>query len=257
MAFQNFRQLALAALVVVSSSLVASADVVFETIIAFETPAGTARPITGVAGASNGYGGGYGTQISGTALVPVDAYAGSYPAGFIAGYPTGSIYETIDLKSTDLAAVSGTSFDQHFRGTFTLSSGANGTGTVYVTGEILSEINARTTNTTFSLNTTTNPPGTGTSNPPGDVFTGGQLTGSLIRPYYTNAFGVDLNLRLIQGLSIATSGSNKTIQFTGAAFDAGSVSGYVPEPSTFSLLGLGAAGLAFGAYRRRNAAAAV
>jgi len=256
MAFKNFRQLALAALVVVASSLVASADaVVSETIISFENA--TTRTVTATVGATSSASGGYGTEIKGTSSVVVDPYSGSYPAGFITGYPTGTVYETIDIKSTDFATGSPT-FSQDYSGTFTISSATNGGGTVYATGSILGNITARAGNTTFSLNTTTNPAGTGPStNPQGAVFTGGQLTGSLIRPYYTNAFGVDLNLRLVQSLALASSGGNSTVSFGGAAFDSGSVSGYVPEPSTFSLLGLGAAGLAFGAYRRRKAAAAV
>jgi PEP-CTERM motif len=96
------------------------------------------------------------------------------------------------------------------------------------------------------------------------VFNGNDgATGSLVTGGgYTAPFGLDINLFAVAGLNKTTINGISTTTFARAKVAAGDVLGTVgsspvPEPSTLSLLGLGAAGLVFGVYRRRMAAAAV
>jgi len=258
MAFKNFRQLALAALVVVAGSVSAFADPIFENIITWNASA-SSTSVTGTAGAGLSSTGGYGTEVTGSTAVSFGAYSGFYQGyGNFASFPT-SGYVTFDLKSTDASTISSGTITQDFTGSFSVSSGANGTGTVYISGaSILGQISSAAGRSTLDLNPTTNPaptfdPNTGVP----AIFTGGQLGGTLSHPYYTNGFNIDLVLASVVGFKNNTTGPSHTTSFTSAGLSGGDVQGYVPEPSTFSLLGLGAAGLAFGAYRRRKAAAAV
>ena len=260
MPFKHFRQFALAALVVVAGSVSTYAGTVYEQILEYAPNINTdTKNITAVAGATNSFTHGIGTEISGSQQVSGLLYTGSYPN---LSLPS-TAYVTFDLRSTDDNTGIGVQLSQDFRGTYSISSGVNGTGTVYVHGDdILGNINTFVGENTLDLSATTNPAPDYDGNGNPVVATGGVLTGSLIYDpdtgdeLYTNAFGIQLTLAHISGLSKTTKFGHSTVQFTSANLDAGSVSAFVPEPSTFSLLGLGVAGLALGAYRRRKAATA-
>lgn len=230
---QNVRRIGLVGLVLVASSVSAFAD----TIISWDNgPNTTANAVTATASATAGSGNTAGTEIktagTGIALTnPVDG----------ADNDLSPAYLTFDLRSTGAATVSGTSINQLFTGTFSIHNTASG-GTVLVSGNITANLLANSGATSFNLSTASS----------------GAFTGSLVTAGgFTTPFGIDLNLYKVSGFGTTSVSGTTTSTFTSARNAFGDVLGSttaVPEPSTFALLGLGAAGLAFGAYRRRAAA---
>jgi hypothetical protein len=234
----------LATLIFVSGSVPTFAGNIYEEILDWGSESIT-RSVLATASATSGFGGAPGTEIRGSILVPI-AYVGSYsgaPFNQIPGNPTFA-YVTFNLKSTsDNTGIPGF-INQDFEGSFKISSGINGTGTVFVSGsDITAYIYTPYVGIShFSLNTV----------PVAD------FTGSLIdNGQYTSSFGVDLSIYRILGLGSKLVNGHPTTTFFSASLNAGSVAGTtpqdpapVPEPSTLSLLGVGAAVLAFGAYRR-------
>ena len=246
MTFKNFRQFALAALVLVGGSAAAFADAnlaTYDTIIDFKQTSSTARDITIVSGANKSSTGGGGSEISVTGLAVTVTYDGSYPGG-VAPYTDTTLtsgFLTFDFKSTGAASGTTGAITQAFTGSFALTDGA---GKTYVAGSNV----ALTFGTTVGTKTTA------------QTTTVSALTGTLIdNGQYKSPFGLDLNFfRQLSNTTVVSAGGVNTLGNNSLSLNGSDISGQqVPEPSTFALLGLGAAGLAVSAYRRRKAAAAV
>ncbi len=241
---QNVRRIGLVGLVLVTGSLSAFADTYF-----VNWDDGSDKAVTATVGATNGNGGTYGTEIKATNVLlasPVTDQDGAT----ISGTP----YITFDLKSTGAATGGSGTVNQNFIGSFSITNGAG--GTVLVGGPIFGNITAskNASGTTASINLGAHA-GTNIGNSLTTAFTGSLVTAGS----YTTPFGLDLTLANVVNLTTTGAGATRTTNFTSASVGAGDVFGTpgtsaVPEPSTFALLGLGAAAMAFGAYRRRNAA---
>ena len=245
MTFKNFRQFALAALVLVGGSAAAFADAnlaTYDTIIDFSQTSSTARDITIVSGANKSSTGGGGSEISVTGLAVSVNYDGSWGPG--APYTDTTLtsgFLTFDFKSTGAASGTTGAITQAFTGSFALTDGA---GKTYVAGSNV----ALTFGTTVGTKTTA------------QTTTVSALTGTLIdNGQYKSPFGLDLNFfRQLSNTTVVSAGGVNTLGNNSLSLNGSDISGQqVPEPSTFALLGLGAAGLAVSAYRRRKAAAAV
>ena len=245
MTFKNFRQFALAALVLVGGSVAAYADAnlaTYDTIVDFHQTSATDRNITIVSGANNSSTGGAGSEISATAIAVSVNYDGSYPGG-VAPYTDTTLtsgFLTFDFKST--GATSGTTgaITQNFTGSFALTDGA---GKTYIAG----------TNVSLVFGATVGSHATTQSSTTSTAFTG-TLIGN---GQYTSPFGVDLNFfRQLGNTTVTNIGGVNTLGNNTLSLNGSSLSGQqVPEPSTFALMGLGAVGLAVSVYRRRKAAA--
>ena len=241
---QKFRQIGLATLVLLAGSVAAQAANV--TLLTFADVTST-NDVTGTALNATQ------TEIRATGIQ-------IHFGGGVSGIPNQTGYMSFDIISTLGATVTldngdGTyMFSQHFfQGSFSITQNANLTGTNYLSGTIAKGTAVGTTgDQSFGINSNTN-----VANAP--------WTGTL-KNNFTGPFGWSFNLGNINGSGVdLTSYNTPTDPSTIASFTANVQGNFtatkytspVPEPSTLSLLGLGAAGLAFGAYRRRNAAAAV
>jgi hypothetical protein len=226
---KNVRQMGLLGLVFAASSASVFADAIIDWL-----PNST-RNITATASATSSSTGGAGTEIKGTNILlgsPTDTN----------GDPITAAYLTFDIKSTG-ANIGGSNIDQTFTGSFSITDSIG--GTVLAGGSIDSHIVALGGSTSFNLGVTT-------SSLTGTLVTAGNGTLPFTAP-----FGIDMNLFRIVGSHDTVVGGVHTLAFTNAAIGTGELRGTinpVPEPSTFALLGLGAAAMAFGAYRRRAAA---
>lgn len=166
------------------------------------------------------------------------------PSGIAIGFgggvnnvPNNTGFITFSLASTGVATTFAGGATQSFAGDFKITQNANGTGTVYVqsTGNALS-------GTIFAAN--------GTTSFQIGMESSSDFTGTLIAPGIVSPFGLSLQFSNVSlPFSTVVIGGKRTIRgFTSVVN--GTVTGVVPEPSTISLLGLGVAGLAFGAYRQ-------
>ncbi|MEI8016974.1 MAG: PEP-CTERM sorting domain-containing protein [Schlesneria sp.] len=239
---QNVRRIGLVGLTLVAASGSVFADAIIQWDKA--TPAYTVS--TGATLSSTGTAG---TRISSTNAVLTNPVFGS-------GDPVtpAPVYLTFDLKSVGAATGSGTTgtangtIAQNFTGSFSIKD-ANGivllAGTGLTAGTIATNITTGSTNRNFGI----------------FLAQGGDFTGTLAQQYESGSFDLNLNFSG-KNVSAATVNGVKTLSFVANnnnGWGASSAEGtpIVPEPSTFALLGLGVAGLAVGAYRRRQAAAAV
>ena len=230
---QNVRRIGLVGLVLVASSVSAFAD----TIISWDNgPNTNANAVTVSNTATSGNGNTRGTEIktTGTSVALVNPVDG-------ASNDLSPAYLTFDLRSTGAATVSGSQINQLFTGTFSIHDTASG-GTVLVGGNITANVLANSGSSSFNL-----------SAAPSGAFTGSLVTAG----GFSTPFGIDLNLFKVVGFGTSTASGVTGVTWTSARNAFGDVLGSttaVPEPSTFALLGLGAAAMAFGAYRRRAAA---
>ena len=170
----------------------------------------------------------------------------TFSGGFYSN-PTTQAYLTFDLKSTGDATTIPPSLGgiQSFIGSFKITSNADGSGTVYVasaSNALTGTLVATNGLITFPLSTTAS----------------SDLTGTLISDGFIGPFGVALQFsNVTPGFGLTTIGGHQTIRSFTSVVN-GTVTGTaVPEPSTLSLLGLGAAGLVFSTYRRRKAVNAI
>jgi PEP-CTERM motif len=229
---QNVRRIGLVGLVLVASSVSAFAD----TIVGWDSQTSSTPKVIATVGATNSASGGAGTEISLTnarLVNPVDNDGNPLLAA--------PAYLTFDLKSTSANTGSTGNLNQTFSGFFTIKDGS-GNLLVGSTG-ITAQINQQAGRSVVALNTNF------TTDPTGSLVTAGN---------FVSPFGLDINLSNVSGLAATTVNGVSTTTWTSARVSSGDVNGTVgapvPEPSTFALLGLGVAGLAVGAYRRRNAA---
>ena len=242
---QNVRRIGLVGLALVAANGAAFAD----SIISWDagSPAYTVTT-----GATNGAGNTAGTEISSTnAVLTTPVFSNGDPV------VPAPVYLTFDLRSTNAATGSGTTgsatgqIKQDYVGSFSIK---DNNGTILLAGTGLTG-NITTNGTSSNPSITTN------RNIGLFMNQGTDFTGSLAPQYLSGTFDLNLNF---SGKTVfaATVGSTKTLSFVANqnnGWGASSADGtpVVPEPSTFALLGLGAAGLAVSAYRRRKAAAAV
>ncbi len=246
---QNARRIGLVGLVLVGSSVSAFADTILQWSTQTATGTTAVSPFTtATTSATSSFTGGAGTEISASGVLLRGATD-------VNGNPI-TAYLTFDLKSTDAATTttvgSNTNISQDYEGTFSITSAASGGTVLVATTDIGGAVVARAGATSFNLNTYNNTIAD---------FTGSLITGP--NPAYVAPFGLDLNLYRVTNLTTTTVNGVKTVSFSPSNIGTGRVDATpgtpsaVPEPSTFALLGLGVAGLAVGAYRRRKAAAAV
>ena len=229
---QNVRRIGLLGLVLVAGSSSAFADI----IVGWSGGTGN---VSAVASSTSSSTGTAGSEISATNLALTSPFSDNetLPA---------NVYLTFDFKSTGLNTSSiSNGIQQTFVGSFSIKDGS---------GNVLLASN----NVTENVQTTT---GGSAAHPRSVSFVGGvtSFTGSLA-PNYTSPFAFNLNTVNAYVVSRASVGGGTSIAWdTAGTIVAGTTEGTyspsaVPEPSTFALLGLGVAGLAIGAYRRRNAA---
>ncbi len=238
---QNVRRIGLVGLILVAGNVSAFADLV--NIISWNAQTASSPTAVATVSATSGAGNTAGTEISLTNAVLNGPIDGAGNAVTVA-----PIYLSFDLRSTNANTGNSGHLLQDFAGSFTIKD-AN--GVVLVNGaSITGEISQTTGRSTITLNTFFAADPTGTL-----------ITATNVQPYgYVAPFGVDINLGSASGLAATTINGVSTTTFTTAKLNAGDVQGTpgtapspVPEPSTFALLGLGAAAMAFGAYRRRAA----
>ena len=232
---QNFRKIGLATLVLVVSAVAAQAANV--TLLTF----GDMAPVN---------------DVDGTQLTTSSTNIAASGISVRIGGPTISTqeaYMTFSLTTTTSASNINDNGDGTYQfrqggytGTFSITSGPGGSGTVLLAGNLAAgRTVSNTGDQSFSINSSTNPGSSG-------------WTGSLASQF-SSPFGWSFNFgNVTPGVGL----SNTTAPATISSFHSNVTGTFtatttVPEPSTLSLLGLGAAGLAFGAYRRRKTAAAV
>lgn len=185
---------------------------------------GGGDPITGAKS-------GTGTTISATdapvSITQIDA-AGTVPL---------SAYFDLNLASTSGAALVSGNLEQHFSGSFSITSNAGDTGINYLSGNVIDI--AFGYGTTFSLDATTPPAGNVT-------FTSGVIPAADLGVERGAAFSfanVDPQLQIVDGTFGSFTGS------VSATFSANSQA--IAEPASLALLGAGLFGV--GMLRRRRA----